>query len=124
MELGNANLHQERINYCHEFCDLYPESPDLIILNMKMAEAEGYFNIGEIEKADNLFSDLQNQYPDCVWVYCRWGGLFAFNRDSNIFLDYKKAEKIYRLALDRNIDNEGDVTDRLRDMKKMQKKKK
>jgi hypothetical protein len=32
--------------------------------------------------------------------------------------DYEKADKIYRMALDRNLDEEGDVTDRIRDMKK------
>ena len=124
MELGNADLHEDRIKYCREFCDLFPESPESVILNMKLAEAEGYFNIGERDKAEAMFSDLQKEHPDSVWVYCRWGDLFVFSRNHDFVPDYEKAEKIYRMALDRNLDEEGDVTVRIRDMKKMQKKKK
>ena len=121
MELGNAELHEDRIKYCREFCDLFPESPDPLIPNMKLAEAEGYFHIGERDKAEAMFSDLQKEYPDSVWVYCRWGDLFLFSRRPDFVPDYEKAEKIYRMALDRNLDEEGDVMDRIRDMKKMQK---
>jgi len=124
VELGNADLHKDRIIYCREFCELFPESPESIILNMKMAEAEGYFNIGERDKAEAMFSDLQKQYSDNIWVYCRWGDLFVFGRLPDFVPDYEKAEMIYRMALDRNLDEEGDVMDRIRDIKKMKKKKK
>ena len=124
MELGNAELHQDRITYCREFCDFFPDSPDPLLLNMKLAEAEGYFNIGESEKAESLFSELQRQYPDNVWVYCRWGDLFLFSRLPDFVPDFEKAEMIYRMALGRNLEGEGDVMERIRDMKKMQKKEK
>lgn len=124
MELGDADLHEDRIKYCREFTEMFPESPDSIILNMKMAEAEGYFNIGQRDKAETMFSDLQKDYPVSAQVYCRWGDLFVFRCNPDFVPDYEKAEKIYRMALDRNLDEKGDVMDRIRDMKKIQKKKK
>jgi len=123
MELGNANLHEDRIEYCHEFCELFPESPESIILNMRMAEAEGYFHLGERDKVEAIFSDLQQQNPDNVWIYCRWGDLFVYSRKPDFVPDYEKAERTYRMAFDRDLDEEGDVMDRISDMKKMQKKK-
>ncbi|MCX6035173.1 MAG: SEC-C metal-binding domain-containing protein, partial [Chloroflexi bacterium] len=95
MELGNADLHEDRIKYCREFCDLFPESPESVILNRKMAEAAGYFSIGEKDKAETMFSDLQQEHPDSIWVYCRCGDLFVFSRNHDFVPDYEKAEKIY-----------------------------
>jgi len=123
MELGNANLHKDRIKYCHEFCELFPNSSENTIQNMKMAEAEGYFHSGQSEAAESLFESLQGQYPDCVWFYCRWGDLYAFKRSGQDFIpDYDKAEKIYRMALGRNIPDEDAVTERLEDMAHMRNK--
>ncbi len=57
MELGNAGLkepsfYEKRIEYCREFCELFPETDRLIIENMKRAEAESYFALGLIEQGE------------------------------------------------------------------------
>jgi len=69
-----------------------------------MAEAEGYFYIGEKDKAEVMFSDLQKGHPDSIWIYCRWGDLYVYSRDRDFVPDYEKSEKIYRMALDHNLD--------------------
>jgi hypothetical protein len=61
MELGNAgsediSFYEERIQYCREFYTLFPETSDLVIHNMKRAEAGSYFALGMQGKGEELFS--------------------------------------------------------------------
>jgi len=53
-ELYNAGFadklyFEKRITYCREFCALFPESDELLYLNMRRAEAEPYFSVGRVE---------------------------------------------------------------------------
>ena len=117
MELGNAGLddasfYEKRIQYCREFYTLFPETSDLVIHNTKRAEAESYFALGMQEKGEELFKKLIEEFPDNVWGYIGWGDMYGiFRMKSSIPLDYDKAERIYRMALERDIDNDRDKRD-------------
>ncbi|AEG15629.1 SEC-C metal-binding domain-containing protein [Desulfofundulus sp. TPOSR] len=118
MELGNAGLkepsfYEKRIEYCREFCRLFPETDRLIIENMKRAEAESYFTLGMVEEGDRAFRDLVEEFPDSAWVYIGWGDMYWLFRDSKAPRDYDRAENIYRMALERNVDGREDVLERL-----------
>jgi hypothetical protein len=72
--------------------------------------------------AEIVFAGNQNLYNWTQDMEMELGDLYVFSCNHDFVSDYEKADKIYRMALDRNLDEEGDVTDRIRDMKKKQKK--
>ncbi|MEA1944683.1 MAG: hypothetical protein U9N07_05050 [Euryarchaeota archaeon] len=107
MELYNAGIDDrsyfmKRIKYCHEFCDIFPDTDELILHNMHRAEAESYLALGDAETAENLFKERIEEFPDNVWGYVDWGDMYCFGRYSEkIPPDYDRAEKIYRMGLAR-----------------------
>ena len=73
-ELHNAGIYdqsfyQKRIEYCKEFYSFFPDSDELLIINMKRAEAESYFSIGKVEEGDRAFEAMIEEFPDNVWGY-------------------------------------------------------
>jgi tetratricopeptide (TPR) repeat protein len=118
MELGNAALkepafYEKRVEYCREFCSLFPETGKLFIENMKRAEAESYFALGMLEQGEKAFQDLVREFPGSAWVYIGWGDMYRLFRESRAPRDYDRAERIYRLALERNVADREDVLERL-----------
>lgn len=124
MKLGNAGAenpeyYEKRIRYCHEFVDLLPDSDKLIIENMKRAKAESYFALGRLEEGEKAFESLVKDFPNSIWVYIGWGDMYCLYRhNEKIPLDYEKAEKLYREALTKGIDDydEKAVLERLDDL--------
>jgi tetratricopeptide (TPR) repeat protein len=123
MELGNAgrddpSFYEKRIQYCRELYTLFPETDDLTIHNTKRAEAESHFALGMQEKGEELFKKLIEEYPDNVWGYIGWGDMYGIIRmNPSIPVDYDKAIRIYKMALERDLDSvqdKEDVLDRIR----------
>ncbi|MDZ7699229.1 MAG: tetratricopeptide repeat protein [Deltaproteobacteria bacterium] len=109
MELLNAgssdpSFYQKRIDYCREFCSFFPDSDELLICNMKRAEAESYFMLGETEQGDQSFQALIEEFPDNAWGYIGWGDMYSTFCPRHMEKNLKKAKEIYEMAL--NIDSE------------------
>jgi tetratricopeptide (TPR) repeat protein len=128
MESGNAgsedgSFYTMRIKYCHDFCQIFPDSDESIIHNMLRAEAESYAALGDIETADKLFHGLIARFPDNVWGYIGWGDMYRYMKpDGRVPPDYDKAEEKYRLGL-ANCNTEIEVVnDRLYDLEKKREK--
>jgi hypothetical protein len=66
-----------------------------------------------VEEGDRAFRDLVEEFPDSAWVYIGWGDMYWLFRDSKTPRDYDRAENIYRMALERNVDGREDVLERL-----------
>lgn len=128
MELGNAggrnnlSYHTKRIDYCHDFCEIFPESDDSIILNMLRAEAESHVALGEVGIADSLFQKLVERFPHNTWGYVGWGDVYCDVLGYKNLVDYDKAEKIYRLGLSKCDEEKEVLRERLDDLKDMRKK--
>ena len=122
MELHNAGLDdpfffEKRIQYCHEFCELFPDSNELVLHNMKRAEAEAHFALGREAEGDRLFEALIRQFPDNPWGYIGWGDMYAsWPMEDRGLRDVKRAEQIYKMALSANAEDKEDVLDRLKDL--------
>lgn len=122
MELGNAGLDdrsyfERRINYAQEFCVLFPESDRLLMENMKRAEAESCFALGRGDQGEQIYSQLVERYPRSAWAYIGWADQYwLFPFDDNMPPDYEKAEKIYRMALEGDVDDKDAVRERLEDL--------
>ncbi len=107
MELHNAGIADEsyfmkRIEYCREFCDIFPDTSESILHNMYRAEAESYLASGDAETAEKLFKELVEEFPDTIWGYVGWGDMYCFGSYSEkIPPDYDRAEEIYRMGLAR-----------------------
>lgn len=118
VELHNAGLkapafYEKRIAYCREFCALFPETGDLTIENMKRAAAESYFALGRVEEGEREFQTLVEEFPESAWVYIGWGDMYWLFREGKVPRDYDRAERIYRLALERGAADREDVLERL-----------
>lgn len=118
-ELGNAGIedstfHEKRIQYCREFYTLFPNSGSLILINMKRAEAEALFALGRIEEGDQAFEALIKEFPDSAWGYIGWGDMYGiFRPKAYVSFDHEKAERIYRLGLERVTEDRKIILDRL-----------
>ena len=122
MELGNAALddpsyYQKRIEYCSDFCSIFPESASLLMHNMKRDIAESHFALGDISKGDECFKTLIEEYPKNIWGYIGWGDMYAWPLKKDLTPDYEKAENIYNMALGKELEGESDLIDRLKEVK-------
>ncbi len=113
-ELHSAGLDepaffQKAIDYCHEFCKLFPESDELILHNMKRAEAEAHFALGRGADGDRLFEALIKQYPDNPWGYIGWCDMYAMEPR-----DVESARRIYEMGLNPMVKDTRDIIDRLK----------
>lgn len=108
MEFENAafedkKYYHKRIQFCREFIDIFPDSKDFTVMSMKTAEAESYFEIGEIEKSEDLFKKVADEYEGTVWPYIKWGDIYWLSnilRERKDLLSLEKSEEIYKRALD------------------------
>jgi len=76
-------------------------------VNIKQAEAECYRYLLLIEEREKAYQALVEEFPDSAWVYIDWGDMY---KDLG---DYDQAESIYRLALERNVDDREGVLESL-----------
>lgn len=102
-----------RIEYCREFCFFFPDSDELIIINMKRGETESYFFLGKVEEGDKAFEALIEEFPDSVWGYIGWGDMYCDFNAPDIDKNLSKAKKIYQMALKINSEEKKYVIDRL-----------
>lgn len=117
--LENSDYYHQRITYCREFCQRFPETEEAILVNMKRADAESHFFLGKIEEGEKLFQDLVNQFPQSAWGYIGWGDMYCLKmKNIPLPVDYVKAEKIYKTALKNNVDEPQVIRDRLRSLAK------
>ena len=119
MELGNAALgdpafHDRRIRYCSEFCDLFPESHE-IMPNMRRAIAESLFLSGRTEDADRKFQEIVESYPASPWGYIGWGDMYA-GHHGNAAND-RRAEELYGKALGIDPQEDSLVRDRMKQLR-------
>ncbi len=120
MELGNAGandkiFYEKRIEFCGEYLSLFPESGDETIVAMRRAEAESCFYLGRYEKGENAFRSLVDDYPNSVWTYIGWGDMYASDF-GNLQKDHKKAETIYRMGLEKDLEEKYFLIERLEDL--------
>jgi hypothetical protein len=124
--LGNAALddgsfHLKRMDYCSEFCALFPKSASLILFNMKRAVAEGHFGMGDAAKGDRAFRKLIEDFPRNIWGYIGWGDMYLWPMNDQDSPDYEKAEKIYKMALGKGLEDEEGLEERLHEVKEAKK---
>jgi len=124
-ELHNAgnydrSFYQKRIEYCKEFCSFFPDSDELLVINMKRAEAESYFSLGKVEQGNQAFEALIKDFPDNVWGYIGWADMYYLFNSPGIEKNLKKAEKIYQMALKINSEEKKYVIERLESLNKEQ----
>ncbi|MBI5474821.1 MAG: SEC-C domain-containing protein [Ignavibacteriae bacterium] len=126
-ELHNAGLDdpafwEKRIEYCRDFCRLLPKTDELIIHNMRRAEAESCFALGRFEEGTSVMEKLIADFPDNPWGYIAWGDAY-FMSIGKAKTDYNKAEQLYTRAFDKAVskyDREA-VAERLRDLEEERK---
>ena len=104
MELHNAGFKdqsyfEKQIKYCQEFYTLLPDSPDLFIQNMKTAEAESYFALGNVEQGEAAFKALTAEYPGAIWPLINWGDMYAMRSADISVKDLEKAADLYNQAM-------------------------
>ncbi len=127
-ELGNAGIsdsvyYQKRIVYCDEFCSLFPESEDTLLHAMKRAISESHFALGNSDEGSKCFKNLIELYPENIWGYVGWGDMYLWPKKKISKPDLKKAEQIYKMALDKGMENEDVLLDRLKEIKNIREQK-
>jgi tetratricopeptide (TPR) repeat protein len=101
---------------------MFPDTNSLVIENMMRGEANSYFFLSEIEKGDEAFEKLIEEFPESAWGYIDWGDIYClFTQEDNIPTDYDKAERIYRLGLDNATSDRNVILDRLQHLEEKRK---
>ena len=82
-----------------------------------MLSHESCYEIGEIEKGEDIFKNLINDYPNNVWGYIGWGDRYALGTKSGVLeAGPKRAREIYELAQDKSMEDKDVLLDRLADL--------
>lgn len=125
MELENAaaennEFWNKRIEYCKDFINTLSESDEFTVMNMELAIAESYFELGNIEEADRSFANSVEKYSQSVWPNLKWAdcywlsNIITFNRE---LLNLNKAEQLYKDAMGRDEEEEFIIEGRLEELK-------
>ena len=93
-ELYNAGIeneayHHKRIVFCQELINWCKES--LTANNARIGIAEAYYELGEYDAGEQVFSEWLRDDPDCGMAYAGWSDCCRYNTDGG---DDEKAEKI------------------------------
>ena len=112
MELGNANYHEQRIRYVHEYLDLFPDEDDDIYVLFKRAEGEALWRSGRQAEAESMYAALVEKLPDKAWAYIGWSDEYYIGAWTA--KDYASGEAILLRALERpTLEERQDVLERL-----------
>jgi len=115
MELGNAgrcdkSYHLKRSIYCEELLQWCGDN-ELLVSNTRRALANGYFDYGDEQKGEKLYSEWLQDDPDWGWGYIGWSDCYLIGPNNN---RYEKAEEILLAGYSRSgLRDRIDVTDRL-----------
>ncbi len=116
----DLNLFAKRAELCRWVYTKLTEETELNLCNFRNAEADSLWEMGRIDDAKKCFEDLMEAYPEFVFSYVHYGDCCWTSDWSYQFgPDYDRAERIYRMALEKpNISDLDVVEDRLKDLKK------
>ncbi|MGE5593901.1 MAG: hypothetical protein ACM3X3_09510 [Betaproteobacteria bacterium] len=115
---SSPSLTRERLRFAREFCEMFPESDEEYIQQMRSAEAEALFALGRVDEADEVFRTIVQQWPDWTWGYIRWGDAYADR--TNGHPEYEaRAREIFNAALQHADEADAEVIrERLEDLGK------
>jgi hypothetical protein len=96
MELHNAGVkdktyNEKRIIYCRELLQ-WCGTDELIISNTRRGMAEGYYESGDPDSGEQLFTEWLRDDPDWGWGYIGWSDCYYRLKYSGP--QYEKAEEI------------------------------
>jgi tetratricopeptide (TPR) repeat protein len=120
MELHNASLRDVRYNqigidFCEKIISLIDQEEKSIIENMREAIAESYYNMGEVDKTDELYQEWLEADPKWGWGWICWSDLYWLFSKKECH-NPQKAEKILTQAIEiEDIRDKRDVLERLSD---------
>ncbi len=118
--ISDPSFFRKRIEFCKEFYSFFPDSGELTIVNMKRAEAESHFFLGDAKQGDKAFQALIEEFPNNVWAYIGWGDMYSLFSPPNIEQNLTKAKEIYEMALNINSKEKNYVIDRLESLNEAQ----
>ena len=128
MELHNAGLHvpyalRYRAEFCRRAFERFPDSGEFFLHNMLSCEAEAYAMLGERERAEGLYRELVDVFPDNPWSYIHWCDLYwCMVGPGERTVDLDRAEELVRLGMERLGDDDEDLAMRMRDLEKEREK--
>jgi tetratricopeptide (TPR) repeat protein len=116
--LEDARLTATRAEVARWVYTHFTEESPLNLGNFRGYEAVSLWELGQTEQAEARFQALTETFPTFAWGYIWWGDQYWMSDWSYEYApDYDRAEAIYRRALAiPNIEDRGDVQDRLDDL--------
>jgi len=111
--LSNKEYYHKRIKYCEELLEFCKKDNLSIISNTRRGIADSYFELGETDKCDELYSLWINENPDWGWGYIGWSACYWFKRNKNSSY-INRATEILEKALPRK-----NVTERMEILKRL-----
>ncbi|MBU1239217.1 hypothetical protein KJ865_05870, partial [Myxococcota bacterium] len=64
---------EKQLSYCRDFCTLLPESPELLLQNMRRGEGDALYRLNRRQEGEAVFQSLVADYPVNPWGYAGWG---------------------------------------------------
>ena len=89
---------QKKLEFCQDVYQNFPETKEEMIKEMKKGEALALFGIDEIDKGEELFSQILEEYPSWSWGYVYWADVYNPYISWNILTDAQRAYELYEQA--------------------------
>lgn len=120
----DKQYYQKRLDLCNDFLDIFwDDIEDEFHSWILESKASSYYYLWEYDKWEEAYKKLIKLYPNDVWNYLHWWDRYGVFCSNEKIKDLKKAEKIYRMAL--NVKSDGmrndkqDVLDRIEELKEL-----
>jgi tetratricopeptide (TPR) repeat protein len=105
--------YKHRLRYAREFLEQFPDVDDNRYVNLRRAEGEALWNLGQRAEAEMVYEKLVERLPDEGWGYIGWSDhywLWGAPEPK----EYERAEAILKRALARpNLNDRDDALERL-----------
>ena len=76
-ELKDNTFFENRIDYCREFLEFFPESNDMHVSGIMRDMAESFFALDMVEEGEKVFQELTEKFPKITWGYLCWGDQYS-----------------------------------------------
>lgn len=110
----DQSYHERRIDLCREVCERFPETDDELLLDLRHALVDSLAAQGRDDARRSELDSLVEEYPDDPWAYFKIAENYRQTPADEVTVgQLQHAVELYQQALERNIEQQPVVEERL-----------
>lgn len=117
----DPTYHEQRLEFCREVCEQFPDASDELLLDFRHFIADSLAELGRRTDSRREFEALIRDYPEDPWAYKKLADSYWLDSSEELTVsEMERAAKLYQQALDADdpLERPSLVADRLDDIER------